>query len=233
MYLICTLPRAGGHLLISLLNSTGVCGNVTVPEMFDQWETIHGEHFGDGENATDKQLEVFFDNECVSPETQKFVGAKCWHYNMPMILRMFELKGIGLSDIKWIYLRRENLVKQAISNVIALESDRWHFYDRNDKIDSEHLDISLDRIRDFFCRNFITQLKWESCFAEHGIDPFRVAYEDFEYPEQWQGKISEILDYFGVDYELPLDLSSNFHRTSTDLNERLYEEFIDSYGEVP
>ena len=214
MYLICTLPRSGGHLLISLLNSTGVCGNVTVPEIFDTWEAIHGEHFGDGVEVSDEQLGLYFDKECLSSETQKFVGAKCWVSNMPMILRMFELKSIGLSDIKWIYLHRNDLLKQCISHTIAMAIDKWHHYDAK-KIENEDADISLEQVRMTLSRFFIVQLKWERFFKEHGIEPFRVAYEDFEHPHQWSGKISEVLDFFEVDYESPINPSTNYHRTQT------------------
>ncbi len=223
MYLICTLPRTGGHLLISLLNATNACGNVVIPEMFDRWESLFGVRYDDRLDLSDEELRMYFDNFCVSPDTQKFIGSKCWIANMPMVLKMFAVKGIEISDVKWIYLRRDDLLKQSISHTIASETDKWHSYDEHDKIENEHFPISLEQVRVTLFRFYIVQLQWESFFEKHGIQPFRITYEDFEYPDQWSGKISEVLDFFEVGYEYPLNLSTFFHRTATGLNDRVYD----------
>lgn len=101
-----------------------------------------------------------------------------------LMLELFEdllpLHKLFLRRPRWFFLRRRNLVMQAISNYLADMSQVFHSYQRNDERDKkiESVEYDAGKIRSYV-QNFIIEETW--CIqrlANMNVAPVPLYYED-------------------------------------------------------
>ncbi len=130
-YFISAMPRTGGHLLCEALESTGIAGNPT--EYFEpDYETYWCDRLGVSGHAD------YFEKVLAFGSTPNGVfGSKViWPQLEPLKAKLGLIHGSGISDLdllqrtfpdlRFIWLKRRDKVRQAISYYKAVKTDIWH-----------------------------------------------------------------------------------------------------------
>ncbi len=119
-------------------------------------------------------------------------------------------------DIRYVYLTRRDQVAQAVSWVIADQSDVWSSYDRQTKrnleYDAEAIGNRLQIIK-------IHEERWEAWFRNGKIDPLRLFYENIEIDT-----VHQIGEFLKVSTE-GTQPKSEFTRQANDINRQWIERF--------
>ena len=101
--------------------------------------------------------------------------------------------------IKFIYLYREDHIKQAISMEKARQTDQWNSFQRVQNFDPEY---EFGKIAQEVIWRLDSVCKWKEIFERYGIEPLRVKYEDFcKAPRKWLLRIKR---YLGIRNATPI-----------------------------
>jgi trehalose 2-sulfotransferase len=224
---ICALPRTGSWLLAHLLHSSGAVG-------------YPGEWFwrDDRERLSQEWRVRRFEDylaralETGTSETGVFAVKLMYGYLDELL---FELRRLAreydaddlevmrrfFPEPRFVWLRRKDVVAQAVSWAKAVQTDQWAAHQparRAPEFDFEQVDAlyNLARVHDG-C--------WRRWFATHGIEPYPVVYEELALdPEHAAGRA---LDFFGLEPAAPLAAPAELTRQADAVNEewaRLYRE---------
>lgn len=213
-FFIATTQRSGGFFLMSLLNSTNRVGYVHehLYRLHEGWESES--------LPSDEDILFWFDDFRKSslgrsPESNamEFWGSKVDIRELYLAERWLDLKQIEPKSMKWIWLRRRNKVRQAISLVKANHTEIWHLDrgDPQDKKDLARAEIEVD-FQDLCLKTihfFTADILWSNFFQLHGSEPHILFYEDFIDESTWQSTVEGIFDYLEVPYEPPLKVSTH------------------------
>lgn len=196
--LICFVPRSGSWFLCGLLASTGVLGT---PRQFF-WEPGEREARLQHGLRTDDQYLDWVRARGTSPngtfgckfepeelqdvvERQRRVAADETLTDRELLARAFP-------NPRYVWLRREDTVAQAISWLRALQTGRWRSDDRatgEPSFDADQIAGLVDLIDG-------TTEFWSRWFAEQEIEPQRVSYE--ELLTDPRGPLERIAAFAGV-----------------------------------
>lgn len=208
-YILATQPRSGSHLLAALLRDTGRFG---VPlEYFHRahwqaWKTQRGQH--DDRAALDLLLRT-------RTSSNGQFGAKAHWHQFAMMLRL-DVEDI-FRDAKFVYVSRVDLLGQAVSHTIALNTGVWH-HGQTAVGEAVFSVEDIDRSVHFLLQE---RSRWERFFAFSGVRPFRLNYEDLlEDPNAEMRKLSEFL---GVQWGGEVKARDGIQRTSRNA------EWVDRY----
>lgn len=135
-------------------------------------------------------------------------------------------------DWKFIFLRRRNIVRQAISMEIARRTQRW-----TSKMPGQGEvspdDYSFEAIRRHVQSIFAQNDRWERAFGFLGIDPLRLFYEDFS--AHLLEETERVASFLGIDvarfpgsheHAIRIDLQS------TELNDLWETRFRREFAEM-
>jgi len=189
-YLICASPRSGSTLLATTLANTGLAGN---PE----------EVFRPGirEEALDRQKVGATSDADFIPSlitatmtTNGVFGTKVHGYQTWLLLRRIQAalqEGARTSSLhnaverlfpglRYIWITRNDAVRQAVSYYRALMSDTWHVLREAPPAGEPSPNIVFDPVAIGTCHAFVeaNDLFWREYFATHNITPLRVTYEE-------------------------------------------------------
>ena len=140
-----------------------------------------------------------------------------------------------VGDWRIVFLRRDNVVRQAISRHIAVITKQWTAAMpaarevRGDDYDFEVLRRYHDAVVN-------ENAQWERIFAMLPLHPMRVVYEDIIADED--ASLLRIASYFGFEGERPLQdaPARTIERQGTDLNreweERFHDDLRAAYGDA-
>ena len=121
----------------------------------------------------------------------------------------------------WIWLRRRDLLAQAISRTIALQTRSWH-----GKMDSECMpSYSRKAIMRSLRYIIIAEARWKIFFIRNNIQPLVLWYEDLIIDPA--DTIMQISSFIGVEMK-PLEINTSVHTSiqRTDINEEWKNRFI-------
>jgi trehalose 2-sulfotransferase len=97
-----------------------------------------------------------------------------------------------------IFMTRRNKVRLAVSWWKAIQSDEWH---RQAGGISKVTDIedaySFEAIHHLYCESVVRECGIQEFFAEAGIIPLTIAYED--YLQDYEATVERILGYLEID----------------------------------
>ena len=169
-YIICSAPRSGSHLLSTLLTDTGLAGYPQ--EHFNPW------HMGDAVGEFPKHL--VYGQEYVQGLVEKYTtpngvfGAKAQFDQIANFIGLSRLLRFIPVPLNFIYIERQDDIRQAVSLAKAEQTDQW-MWDQSAQREPEYNHYQL-----WGClREVRLQAKgWEINFLEHGIEPYRVIYEE-------------------------------------------------------
>lgn len=190
-YIVASQPRSGSHLLCQLLYRTRLAGCPL--------EYFHARHWEEWCNRCRRSNPGYVVGVLLRRRTSPngIFGCKM-HWNQFGFFLKLGLE-TRFHDAKFIYLTREDVLGQAISHAIAMQTGQWTSFHKarrkhpvySHRAVARSLRLVLDQRR-----------MWETFFAHAGIVPLRVTYE--ELTKDRKAVTGRILEYLGVK-EVPSD----------------------------
>ena len=231
---ICSVPRSGSNLLSYALEDTGLAGRPR--EYFGaRNEAGYAEEWGLPRRYS---LRSYLKKLAANSTTPNGVwGAHIHLFDLlDVIERARKEFGKALSERKlleacfpnprYIYIRRADRVRQAISWIRAGDSRQWLRLQGEPVSDRmARLDINLDDV-DKWIQVFSEQeSKWREFFARNNLTVHEVVYEDLA--SDYQATVLSALDYLGLmpraDLQLP---PPRLEKQSDDLTERAAARYM-------
>jgi LPS sulfotransferase NodH len=227
---VCGAQRSGSNLLCEVLSRSGVAGRPTehfVPA-FPGAQTLGHDHAGFEKSswARERGLASF-------PEFLRAVVAEgssangvfgtklMWNALAGFLEKLAELPGcdelepaarleVAFAHPRFIHLRRRNRVRQAVSWALAAQTGHYSSHEAASRtplakpvFDLQLLDGLHRLIRD-------ADEGWEAFFAESGIQPLRLWYEDLV--RDLEAALAGILAWLGVSAPARIDLRDLRHQ---------------------
>ena len=125
----------------------------------------------------------------------------------------------------WVWLRRRDLLAQAISWVIAIQTNAWSSF--QPAVSPPIYDAK--QIRQRLLQIISGNAKWELYFARNGIVPVALWYEDILTDRH--GALGQIAARLGV--SLPDQIgTANYRLQRTSMNQEWRDQFVDEYGDL-
>ena len=233
-FFIATCQRSGGFFLMSLLNSTAKVGYVHeyLYYLNEGWE---------GDSPEDAEVLAQFKHFRQTafdkfPNPTGHWGTKVDIRELPVAERWLELMEADPQSIKWIWLRRKNKIRQALSHIKANRTGIWHLgaEDSPKKKESARAEIEVDfnTLSSNTLRCFVGDSAWEGFFRHHSIEPYTLYYEDFVDESTWDATVQGVFDFLDVPYEPPLQVSTHRLKQSTGTVPVAYRNLIASLGHI-
>jgi len=176
--LIAMVPRTGSTALCSLLEATGVLG---IPR---EYLNPRGPLKPWARRLAASDLREYLEALRRQQSTANGVFAlKTLYHDLEPLLERAPVAEL-LSTATFVYLTREDLVAQAISNYIAESSGVWHRDPSGELFRSRgggDPDPPYDEAKILAERDALAhqQADWERFFSERSIEPLRITYERF------------------------------------------------------
>ena len=189
-YAICLTPRSGSTFLAYLLRDTDAFG---FPEEWLALALIEKEaaSLGAGDIATYTRR--------VMAKYASGNGVSGIEYGIAQLLAARALGDIDSvldRSVRYLYLRRRNIVRQGISMHIALQSGVLHSYQMNDDARAVRAAVIYDThaIRQQIKVLHDQELMWEREFGARHIEPVRLYFEDLvERPQKIVRRLANLL----------------------------------------
>ena len=210
-FFLLAASRTGSHFFMSLLNSTEHVGrleeflhphrhcfaNYSDREVMDVFEEIHTEATAENRSVTGHW------------------GSKVDLYDLHMVERYFNLMQIPLKTAKWIWLKRRDKIKQAISKFKTVQKDVTHlqtYHASETEInDMRNFNpaIEVGELRMQVLEYFMTDSLMEAFAKKHKINPYIIYYEDILCDSSWQSLVKDVFQFLEVpiieEYEVRTD----------------------------
>ena len=207
-FFIATTNRSGSHFLMDLINSTKKTGRLRealLPLQKLGNKRVDADIYEGFKDAYNRSMNS-------RPEGMPW-GIKITSYLLLVLERFFELEDLDPSELKWIWLQRRNKVRQAFSEIkrrtiddVLLDPNQPEDYVNLATIDVKFDEAELIQYTIIF---LLAELVWSTFFRAHSISPHIVVYEDFVDESMWDETVKGILDFLGVDCDLPLNVFTN------------------------
>lgn len=225
-YLLCATPRSGSTLLCGLLESSGVAGHPAsyfvrkgLQEHADQWGVVR---------PADGRIDgVFVRAALVAGRTANGIfGARVMAETMPELVEDLAAgSGPGTSDLdlltsqlgrlRFVHLRRDDVVAQAVSWARSLQTHFWHPGEVVAPGGEEpHYDAVL--IGQLVVRIEQLEAGWAAWFAEHGIVACETTYEALAADPP--GTARTVLDFLGLEAPQDRPLTATHRRQADQVN---------------
>lgn len=133
---------------------------------------------------------------------------------------LFQIREVPERNDRWrfVFLKRRNVVQQAISGRIAVRTGQWT-KTMPKQAEVTDADYSFDEIAKGVTSVIQQNANLEKAFAVLGIEPFRVHYEDFV--QDITKNTWEVAKYVGVDVPAePIEIKPRLEQQFSDINAR-------------
>lgn len=186
--LICTTPRSGSTLLCRYLAGTGCAG---MPQEYFLEAALPGLYAKRGVADFPSYFAALLSGE-VTPNgvfSAKLMGAP--DVFAGTLARLRELPGLAdpqrtpgellaaaFPDVRYVWLTRRDRLRQAISLQRAIDSGVWQSTQPGAAAGAPPADLDLARIDDRITDLVAWDAAWEETFAEAGVRPATIVYED-------------------------------------------------------
>ena len=192
-YIICAMPRSGTHFLGERLANTGRAGKPDEYFICDHEGRLENERGNIAEIYGQKTLPDFRDLviELGSTPNGVFGITIMWSYfhtilanyrTLPRYREMgdYELLQSLLYDPRYIWLIRRDKVRQAVSLSKAIQTNIWKKPGEGKRVEARREpEFNFHAIEHYRRRLEEADKRWDNYFETHGIQPFRVVYEEF------------------------------------------------------
>lgn len=236
-YLLCGTPRTGSTLLCTLLASTGVAGR---PQSYfrtadgDTWATTWGLPRAPNGSFT---FADYLRGAITAGRSDNgvFAARIMWGMMEEVIRNLRELFADHASaerdlltrafgHTRFIYLRRRDVVAQAVSRTRAEQTNVWHITDDVPAVPpAQAPQYDFEQIRTYTREIQAHNTAWTDWFQTHGVQPHSVWYEDLATaPVQ---VTHAILDFLQLDVPPHVRITASNKR----LADRINNEWIARY----
>lgn len=195
VWVVASIPRTGSTLLCNAIWDTGRAGapkEYLNPMQLRDWELRFGTaasrwrhrpvdgpllaavgRVGWSDDRVDAHLERVARRR--TGPTGWFGLKLHWHHHQRWFLARGRHPDDALGPIRWVYVTRRDRVAQAVSWAKAQQTNRWASFQRGGLPPIYSRRRIAARLRDIEA----AERGWEQYFAERGIVPLRLAYEEF------------------------------------------------------
>ena len=238
-YLVCSGPRTGSTLLCDALKQTGRCGRPR--EYFLPQGPNLARKFGvKADSEGDFRVYLRDLVECSATPNGVFGTKLMWKQFNLVCDRIAEANQMPrdarpdpewLSDIfpgvRFLWVRREDVVRQAISMWKAKQTDVYHQWShRPQEGEATSPTYDFEQIRKIRDRFISYNEHWKHFFDTHGITPREEVYEDFS--EDLEGSVRRIMNYLEIESDDLAELgTSSLKRLANDQAERWRTRFLE------
>ncbi|MBV8848649.1 MAG: hypothetical protein JOZ16_03595 [Methylobacteriaceae bacterium] len=226
-YAICTLPRSGSNYLCEVLGSTGVLGR---PK---EYFNAEGRRRYDDPAYPDDPHEQIERILTMGATPNGVYALKLFPTLFDSVVPHFALTKV-LPDLRFVRLRRRDILDHAISYVKATQTQAYRSTDEAvsaTSYDPATIQSSIGQICQWSAR-------WDMFFARTGLQPVEITYEDLlGDPQAAADRVAKLMDVrppLKIDfYKIPLRIQRD--QESADWRERFRREcgdpnYIDSAG---
>jgi LPS sulfotransferase NodH len=232
-YLVCATPRSGSTLLCGLLESSGVAGH---PASYFDPRALqeHADRWGIDRPSDGRIDEAFMRAALIAGRTSNGVfGGRVMAETLPgLIADLAAVSGPGVSDLdlltaqlgrlRFVHLRRIDVVAQAVSWARSLQTHFWHPGEamapggEDPRYDEELIGELVAKIQTL-------EAGWATWFADQRIVPYEVTYEELALEPP--GTASTVLSWLGLPVPQEHRLITTHQRQADHIN----EEWIRAY----
>jgi trehalose 2-sulfotransferase len=211
-YLVCATERSGSTLLCELLAGTGVAGT---PEEYFECLSVTGrarqprEYFP--ADADPEILALLAPLQAPLPAVRwearladarrrgttpnGVFGAKMmWAYLPDFLAHGNPEQQLG--PLRWLHVERRDTLAQAISLWRAVQTAQWRAEDRDSEVEPVFHAGAIAHLKR---RQEAHAAAWRTWFAERGIEPMEIVYEEFA--QESETTICRVLEHIGVPSE--------------------------------
>lgn len=140
-----------------------------------------------------------------------------------------ELLAVFFDQPYYIFLRRKNKIKQAISYVKALQSDTFLVPAKKQAgkpVRKKPEFVYDNRLIEYFLEKYVMEdMLWERFFSENRIQPYEIWYEDFV--QDYQQSMHELIDFLDLDQ---VKIPSPYSKKQADsTNQEWYQRFLSDH----
>jgi LPS sulfotransferase NodH len=228
-YLICATPRSGSFLLCEALKNTGLAGQ---PEEYfwrgdepfwkERWSVSSYADYVAGAISQGTTLNGVFGAKIMWGYFDDFVGklrSIAGYEDQPIA----ELLSTIFPNLHYIWITRRDKVRQAISHEKAIQTNIWAMTDETPPFTGElHFDFARIDAQVHLIESH--EAAWQQYFAENGITPFTVIYE--ELVVAYEQTATQILHELSIPVPEALQFAPRRMRRQTDT---LSEEWAQRY----
>jgi LPS sulfotransferase NodH len=235
-YLICATPRTGSSLLCGLLDSTGVAGH---PESWfrrqDEREFAASWGIADPSNGTFDYASYFGAAIAAGSTANGIFAARIMWGTMDEVTAHLThvypahagsaagLLSAAFGRTRFVYLRREDVVAQAVSLLRAEQTGVWF------ETADERQEPTAEPCFDFgqAC-DLVRQIEqdnaaWEAWFTAEGIQPYQVLYEDLD--DDPVRIASGVLGFLELDLPAEREITVRHKRLADELSTQWAESY--------
>jgi len=235
-YLICATPRTGSSLLCGLLDSTGVAGH---PESWfrcqDELEFAARWGIADASEGTFGYSDYFRAAAAAGSTANGVFAARIMWGTMDEVTAHLApvypghagsaagLLSAAFGRTRFVYLRRGDVVAQAVSLLRAEQTGVW--FETADERQEPTAEPGFDfgQARDLVRQIENENAAWEAWFTAEGIQPYRVLYEELDADPV--GIASGVLSFLGLDLPPGREITVRHKRLADGLNARWIESY--------
>ncbi|HCE3202979.1 TPA: hypothetical protein NG572_002163 [Vibrio parahaemolyticus] len=217
--IVCFTNRCGSTLLSSKLTELGIFGE---PSDYKNFEFFNGDEVVDycrRKNIT--SLVRYF--ESIKNNHQSELGYFSSKIGLDQLVWLTKINFFKnrIKNTKFIFSYREDVISQAISLLIALQSGKWT--SNHGEVKTSVLKYDRNKIMEFVLMIKKSNALFEAFFSIHGIDPIRVSYEKMLEDENY---LINLLDENNVEYKKGFSNKFNLNKQGSTLNEEWKSKFI-------
>lgn len=224
-YAIFTTPRSGSTYLCELLNSTNIAG-------------YPSEHFrlATQELSRNCNFDYFrlLNNLIKYRSTKNSVfGTKfISHFLFELQQTKSEFRKLFQYIDKFILLVRQDKIAQAVSIVVAHQTNIWHLYDQSKKLDYQVKleeiiinDALLADVEQKYIAIINQEARLKKILENNKIKPLKVVYEDVVIDPKLQ--VNKILDYLKIDTPQAenIQIKSNLQKMPSEISQEIIRQF--------
>ena len=226
-YFVCTTERSGSNMFCSYLFNTGYMGR-PLAYLFNPvvWRHIGMTVKPLKELSDAAFLERYTLAERKTRSPNGVWGMKVFPHHREMFHRFLQLRSTSFHKYKWIWLRRRNTIRQAISKVMAMHTRQYHVSSADEPITFAP-SLSPYDIIGYLAKQVVLDHVWECFFAQHNLSPHIVFYEDCE---PMKPILIEIADRLDISIPRNVPIKTDFHKLNPATQDKLYDDFISSYS---
>ena len=216
--LLASTFRSGSTYVAELLRQNGIIG-LSLEKFNMIWKVSA---------APDKAFARAVDEIARINENGVFAAKIMWPHktNLARCLRLERAQSSLLAesfpDPRWIWVKRRDKVRQAISFWRARQSGRWHVFDGSVE---PAIAYDFDEIRECYREMLLHDVCWGDFFAQTGIAPFVVEYEDLK--DDLPAQIAAMLDFAGRPAGAQIVTQVRLKQQRDTLTEDIYHRFMD------
>jgi trehalose 2-sulfotransferase len=248
-YIICATPRSGSTLLCDALSRTRLAGRPDEYFLFWYWSVHKPQNMNRREARSWALPPASYVKKVFTRGTRgKVFGVKIMFSYFAFVVEVLRQYVDGenprpenvldsfFPNLHYIYITRQDKVRQAVSLARAVQTDEWkvnawsdfvrlceRIFSRKNSQDN-YLIYDFDQIDGFYREMVRQEESWENYFRESEIQPYRVVYESFV--KSYNETLLEILKYLQVAHPAKMNFRKPFVKPQ---NDRLNEEWAQRF----